>query len=115
MIETYFPLLFAVIVALTHYFTNILNIKHKPYYQNILSFASGISITYVLLELFPTFTEIAQSISKFMFITILIGFIIHHLIEKRIYQHNHRAELVKLLSLEDNIFLSCQINVTYKV
>lgn len=104
MVTNYFPLIFSVIIAFTYYYTNRLYIKNKPYYQKILSFAAGISITYVLLELFPTFTEVALEINKFLFVSILLGFIIHHLIEKEIYLHNKKHELMKLLSMQENIF-----------
>lgn len=104
MVIEYLPLIFSLVIAFTYYYTNQLDIKNKPYYQKILSFSAGISITYVLLELFPTFTEVALNITKFLFVTILFGFIIHHLIEKEIYLHNRKHELMKLLSMEENIF-----------
>jgi hypothetical protein len=104
MVNVYLPIMFALFVGLTGYWSNKFNIRHKAYYHKIVSFSAGVSITYLLLELFPTFTEIALSINKFLFISVLVGFIIHHIIEKRIYQHNSKHELVKLLSLEEHIF-----------
>jgi hypothetical protein len=98
------PLIFAIIIAITHYQTGIIKLKKKHYSYKILSFSAGISITYVLLELFPTFTEVALSISKLLFVSILLGFILHHLIEKEIYKHNRDHDLIKLLSLEENLF-----------
>ncbi len=104
MVHIYFAFIFAIFIAITYYYTNQLNLKRKPYYQKILSFGAGVSITYILLELFPAFTEVALSISKLLFLSILFGFIIHHLIEKTIYKHNRNHELVKFLSLEENVF-----------
>jgi len=104
MVTEYLPLIFSFIIASTYYYANGIKIKNKPYYQKILSFTSGVSITYVLLELFPAFTEVALNITKFLFVTILLGFIIHHIIEKEIYKHNRNHELMKLLSLEENVF-----------
>lgn len=104
MSEQSLPLIFAIVIAVTYYYTNRFKIKHRVYSQKILSFAAGVSITYVLLELFPAFTEVALSISKLLFVSILLGFIAHHLIEKEIYKHNRDHELIKLLTLEENIF-----------
>ncbi|MBT5739625.1 hypothetical protein HOI26_00865 [Candidatus Woesearchaeota archaeon] len=95
---------FAVVAGVTYYFSNKLNIKKKSYGHKMFSFSAGISITYVLLDLFPTFTEVAAGISKLLFLSIPIGFIIHHLIEKEIYLHNKKNELVKVLTLEENTF-----------
>jgi len=104
MIKSYLPFIFAVIIGITYYITNRLDIKQKKYYHIIISFAAGVSITYILLELFPNFTEVALSISKLLFLSILLGFIIHHIIEKEIYKHSRDHELIKFLSLEENVF-----------
>ena len=104
VIEKVLPILFAVIAGVTYYFSNKFDVKHKPYYYKFLSFSAGVSITYVLLELFPTFTEGALAINKLLFVSVAIGFIVHHIIEKYIYQHNRRHELVKNLSFEENVF-----------
>jgi hypothetical protein len=39
-----------------------------------------------------------------LFLSIPVGFIIHHIIEKEIYQHSRKDELTKLLTLEENVF-----------
>ena len=104
MIENILPFVFAVFAGLTYFFSNKFDIKHKKYYYKILSFSAGVSITYVLLELFPTFTEGAIDINKLLFISVAAGFISHHLVEKYIYQHNSRHELVKNLTFEENVF-----------
>jgi len=104
VIENILPFVFAVFAGLTYFFSNKFDIKHKKYYYKILSFSAGVSITYVLLELFPTFTEGAIDINKLLFISVAAGFISHHLVEKYIYQHNSRHELVKNLTFEENVF-----------
>ncbi len=104
MANPFLPTIFALLVGLTYYWSNRLNIRHKKYYLKIISFSAGVSITYLLLELFPLFTEAAANISKFLYITVLVGFIIHHIIEKEIYLHNSRIEVTRLLTLADNIF-----------
>ena len=104
MIKSLLPTIFALLVGLTYYWSNKLNLKNENYYHHIISFSAGVSITYLLLELFPLFTEVALSTSKLMFVSVLCGFIVHHIIEKEIYQHNKKHELIKLLSLQENVF-----------
>ncbi len=96
--------LFAIAISFTEYFSKKLNLRHKKYYYQIVSLTAGVSLSYLLLELFPLFAENAFEIGKPMFLFLLLGFIAHHVIEKEIYQHNRMNELVKNLSLEQQIF-----------
>lgn len=98
------PIILAIIISFIYYLSNRYNITHKEWNKRIVSFSAGVSIIYVLLELFPTFTEGALPINKLLFISIPFGFIAHHIIEKEIYKHNHKHELIKMLSLEEYIF-----------
>jgi hypothetical protein len=104
MQEVIFALFLAFFISATEYVSKSLNLKRKRYYSKILSFSAGISATYILLELLPLFAETAFSISKFLFLALLFGFISHHIAEKEIYKHNKKHELIKKLSLEENIF-----------
>ena len=98
------PLLLALVISTVEFFSKRLNLKYKVYYKKIVSFAAGISITYILLELLPFFSENALRIDKFLYLSILIGFVGHHIIEKEIYSHNKSHELVKKLNLEEHTF-----------
>ena len=98
------PVIFALLTGVIYYFSNRFDVKHKPYHYKFMSFSAGVSITYVLLELFPTFTDSVSGQSQFLFLSVPIGFIFHHLIEKYIYQHNNKHELIKSLTFEENIF-----------
>lgn len=100
----YLPLLLGLLVGVIEYISRKLDIIHKPYAEKIISFSAGVSVTYLLLELLPLYTEAAFVISKLLFIAVLLGFIIHHLVEKEIYQHNRKHQLIKKLSLEENSF-----------
>lgn len=100
----YLPLFLALLVGLTYFLVNRFNVKRSHHTPKMVSFAAGVSITYVLLELFPLFTEISAKISKFLFFSVLLGFIIHHIIEKEIYIHNQKHELIKKLSTEEQVF-----------
>lgn len=103
MATAYLPFIFSLFVSLTYYFSNRFDLKDRSYSKKIVSFAAGVSITYVLLELFPTFTEGALSISRWLFASILIGFLGHHLIEREIYHHATRKRLHGMLTLEENV------------
>jgi hypothetical protein len=98
------PLILAVVIGIIEFISRRLDLKYKEYYKKIVSFTAGVSITYLLLELLPFFTENALAINKFLFISVLIGFVIHHVIEKEIYQHNSRHELIKKLTIEEHVF-----------
>ncbi len=104
MKEVFVPIILAVIVGIVEYFSKRLNISRKKHGAKILSFSAGVSITYLLLELLPEFTEAAFSINKYLFVALPLGFISHHLIEKEIYKHNYRHDLVKMLTLEEHLF-----------
>ena len=101
---TILPLVFATLVSLVYILSNKFQIRHKENKQKIISFAAGVSITYLLLDFYPRFTEGALEISNYLFLAVLFGFTIHHIIEKEIYLHHHKHGLVKMLTLEENIF-----------
>jgi len=103
VMDVLLPLGLAIAVSMTYYYSNQYSIK-KEKGKRILSFSAGVAIVYILLELFPVFTEGALGISKLVFLSIPGGFIIHHIIEKEIYTHNRRHELIRMLSLEENVF-----------
>jgi hypothetical protein len=104
MAEVFLPIIFSIIIGITYYLSNRFSIRKKDHEKKLMSFSAGVSITYVLLELFPSFTEVALGINKLLFISIPFGFLVHHLIEKYIYKHNNRHDLVKMLSLEERTF-----------
>src|SRR3989344_9602222 len=103
MATAYLPFIFSIFVSLTYYFSNRFDLKDKFYSRKIVSFAAGVSIPYVLLELFPLFTEGALPISKWLFASILIGFMGHHLIEREIYHHATRKRLHRMLTMEEHV------------
>jgi len=104
MKEMFVPIFLAVIVGIIEYFSKRINISGKRYSAKILSFSAGVSIIYLLLELLPGFTEAALAINRYLFVALPLGFISHHLIEKEIYKHNSKHDLVKMLTLEEHLF-----------
>lgn len=100
----YWSLFFAVGVMLVEYWSKRVDLRHTRYLQKLISFSAGVSITYTLLGLLPLFAEAAFKINHFLFLSVLVGFTLHHAIEKEIYSHNKKQELIKTISMEENIF-----------
>ena len=100
----FIPIMFSVVVSVVYFLSNKFKIRKKDSKLRIVSFSAGVSITYLLLEFFPRFTEGALQIHRLLFLAVLFGFTIHHIIEKEIYMHHSRHGLVKMLSLEENVF-----------
>ena len=92
---------FGTIIGIAHYFNELFSLKSEKYRNKIISFSAGISITYIFLHLLPEF--IAAQINRFIFLSILLGFVIFHLVEKYIYQHSSEDKLLKELAIEDSI------------
>mgnify|MGYP007077397687 CR=1 FL=1 len=100
----FLPIMFSAVVSVVYYLSNRFKIKKKDSKHRIISFSAGVSITYLLLEFFPRFTEGALGIHRLLFLSVLFGFTIHHIIEKEIYIHHSKHGLIKMLSLEENVF-----------
>ena len=90
-------------MGVAHYLSEFLNLEKEKYYASLTSFSAGISITYIFLDLFPQFSEGAIQINKFLFIFVLLGFILFHLVEKYIYLHSPKDKLMRKLAIEDSI------------
>lgn len=76
-------LMLGIVLALSHYFSDRFPIhRHR---NNVLSFAAGISITYIFLHLLPG--SIPEAYGRSLFLSMLLGFSIFHLIEKHTYRH----------------------------
>lgn len=98
-------LILPLIISIIDYFTEGLFIRTSELKEKFISFAAGVSITYLLLELLPTIYRKAFELNYYIIIAVLIGFISHHLVEKYIYQHVPRRKLAKDLKIEHLIFL----------
>lgn len=79
--------------------------KNSRIKEKIVSLGAGISITYIFLHLFPTLYLGTQELSRFLFIFVLLGFTIYHLVEKYIYQHAPRDKIVHEIETEHSIAL----------
>ena len=96
-ITTQIALLFGIAVAIVHYYSNLIQRYHK-YHNELLSLAAGISLTYLLLFLLPELYEGVEQLHKLLFLFVLFGAVLFHVIEKYIYQHEKSRKLISDLS-----------------
>lgn len=106
----------AFVLALVQFFSEQIIDTCRKYYTHVISFSAGISVTYVFVDLFPRFSTEVVETNQFLFVTVLVGFIFVHLIEKYVYQHSidnlvdDRIEVInQLLSIVYHIVLGIVI------
>lgn len=86
MFETGLAFALALLIALVHFLGEELNEYISGYRSEIVSVASGASITYIFLELMPEFYRVAARSTELIFVFPLLGFSSIHLLEKYIAQ-----------------------------
>ena len=91
------------IIGIGHYFNETVYVKYEKQLPKLQSFSAGIAIAYILISLFPQFTEGVIGISKFLFLSVLAGFAAFHVIEKYIYKLTAEDKLMNELAIEDSI------------
>jgi hypothetical protein len=82
-------LVYAFIIGIAHYLSDSFT-NRKTYQKEIRSFAAGLSIAYLLLYLFPELYIGVVEFHRSLFLFVLLGSMVFHLIEKYIYQHERR-------------------------
>jgi len=90
------------LMSITHLFNENLLTKFKKYETHLISLSAGISLTYLFLNLFPEFSRGVSKDNEFVFISILIGFAVFHLIEKYIYKNASNDKKLEELAIEDS-------------
>ncbi|HLD81087.1 MAG TPA: hypothetical protein VJA40_03725, partial [archaeon] len=85
-------LVLAIALSVTHYFNAALRQRFKRYESDAASFAGGISIAYLFLQIMPELYAGYTVVSSYLFVFVLVGFTLMHLIEKQIQSHTHRLE-----------------------
>lgn len=81
------PLILAIALSITSWFSETYSASFHKYHVKLTSFSAGLFITYIFLFLFPELFEGVQLIGNRVFLLILLGFVIFHVLEKYIYQH----------------------------
>ncbi|MFC1686058.1 hypothetical protein ACFLZZ_03495 [Nanoarchaeota archaeon] len=100
-------IIFAVMIGITHYYSEKFCLKCKAFggVHKVVSLFAGIAVTYILLDLFPLFSEKVLATNKLLFLSLLFGFVIFHLIEKITYQKAPKGRLRKEIALEESLAL----------
>jgi len=80
-------LVLASILSVVDFFTEGLFSKSSPNKMKFISISAGVSVSYIFLILLPEIYSGAIVISKLLFLSILFGFGMFHLIEKYIRQN----------------------------
>jgi len=83
----------ALALGIIHFLGEGLKIPEGPERYRIISFAAGLSIGYLFLDLLPHTYEAATHLKNSVFLFLLLGFSTVHLVEKYFYQHRKEAEL----------------------
>lgn len=87
----------AFLLGLLHFFSDMIRLSEDERKYRIISFAAGISIAYLFLDLLPHAYEAAVHLREWVFVFLLLGFALFHLVEKYIYQHADQNRLAKEL------------------
>ena len=95
-------LVFGILMAVVHYFSELITKRFEPFRKQAISFSAGIATTYIFLELIPNFSQRALDISRFLFLSILIGFSVLHVIEKFMHQHATKKKFRKEIAAEES-------------
>ena len=77
----------ALILSIVDFFTEGLFSKANPIKMKFISVSAGVSITYIFLILLPEIYSGAMEINRLLFLALLFGFGIFHIIEKYIRQN----------------------------
>ncbi len=92
------------VLGLTHFFGEIVLTRLNPLRNELISFASGVTISYIFLGLLPLLISTTASIfHNQLFFIVLFGFIVFHVIEKHIYSHARPERLFRELKQAHSI------------
>jgi hypothetical protein len=80
-------LILALILSIVDFFTEGLFSKASPNKMKFISVSAGVSVSYIFLVLLPEIYTGSIAINKLLFLAILFGFGLFHLIEKFIRQN----------------------------
>ncbi|MDP7180567.1 MAG: hypothetical protein QF824_04830 [Candidatus Woesearchaeota archaeon] len=86
-------LILAAAIGLGHYLSEKFCIACTKYKGEVISFTAGVSITYIFLQLLPELYFGVSELDRSLFVFVLIGFSLFHLIEKYIYQNEPRKKI----------------------
>lgn len=77
----------ALVLSVVDFFTEGLFSKSSPNKMKFISFAAGVSVSYIFLIMLPEIYIGAMTINRLLFLAVLFGFGVFHIIEKYIRQN----------------------------
>lgn len=101
--ELFVAIFFTIILFLISYFSEGLEIKNVESKRQAKSFAGGIAITYLFLELIP---RSIPTDGELFFLFILLGFCAFHLLEEYLYEHADGKKLKRELKEEHAVLFA---------
>ncbi len=96
-------ILLGIILFFSHFYNHKIVSIWKKYSNKIASFVAGISVAYLFLYLFPELYEGVKFLNKTLFVYVLLGFILLHIVEKQIRQSRSIEKLRLKLKEEHSI------------
>lgn len=85
---------FAAILSVADYISEHLVPKKIMANQRMISFAAGVAVAYILLHLFPLITGLSIIKGEILFVLVLAGFTVTHLLEKYMHISHHRSSFL---------------------
>ena len=77
----------AIFLGLLHYYSEWIITRLAKYSDRLISLSAGVAISYVILVLLPEVYQGIKYIENFVFMVILAGVALAHVVEKFVYQH----------------------------
>jgi len=84
----FLPVIYSLILGVVHFFNEKIQIRQEFVRVRAISFIAGISVTYIFLNLLPEVYKGFELFDRIIFISLLAGFTLSHVIEKFVYQHS---------------------------
>jgi len=94
-VEIPIALILAAVIGIVHFLGEEVEGLISGYREEVVSFSSGASITYIFVQLMPEFHRIAAEASELIFIFPLLGFSSIHLVEKYVAKSDIQGEKMR--------------------
>lgn len=95
-------ILLSLFLGAVHFWNEKIFFKKEAIKAKTMSFIAGASVAYVFLYLLPDLYKGVAHVNQWVFIFILLGFSLVHILEKYLYQHTKKEE--RLLRLKEAHF-----------
>ena len=101
------PLIASLIIIIIHFIGKLLAEKIEKFHVELLSFGAGLMIGTFFLEIMPHISIGTNYLGKFIYIYLLIGFMVVHLLEKFVFQNaTSEIEVAKDVVLFEEVGLA---------